>query len=183
MKIVYTCFCTDVIHEGHMNIIHEAKKYGRVVVGVLSDEASIRFNRFPGVSFTERINMVNVRHWDFADNFIWPQRIKFKDIEAFKVNSTIFEVNMKALTVPSVEIVGKFKNKIQSYMMRYVSKPKPIIIEDLATSDLSIDGYTEVMECELPEDCHEEILERAVTLAKLAYEGTSATLARANNNQ
>ena len=58
MKIVYTCFCTDVIHEGHMNIIHEAKKYGRVVVGVLSDEASIRFNRFPGVSFTERINMV-----------------------------------------------------------------------------------------------------------------------------
>lgn len=58
MKIVYTCFCTDVIHEGHMNIIHEAKKYGRVVVGVLSDEASIRFNRFSGVSFTERINMV-----------------------------------------------------------------------------------------------------------------------------
>ena len=46
MKIVYTCFCTDVIHEGHMNIIHEAKKYGRVVVGVLTDKASIRFNRF-----------------------------------------------------------------------------------------------------------------------------------------
>ena len=136
-----------------------------------------------GTKEAKRIDMVNVRHWDFADNFIWPQRIKFKDIEAFKVNSTIFEVNMKALTVPSVEIVGKFKNKIQSYMMRYVSKPKPIIIEDLATSDLSIDGYTEVMECELPEDCHEEILERAVTLAKLAYEGTSATLARANNNQ
>lgn len=136
-----------------------------------------------GTGKAERIDMVNVRHWDFADNFKWPQRIKFKDIETYKENSTIFEVNMKALTVPSVEIVGKFKNNIQSYMMRYVSKPKPIIIEDLATSDLSIDGYTEVMECELPEDCHEEILERAVTLAKLAYEGTSATLARANNNQ
>ena len=68
-------------------------------------------------------------------------------------------------------------------MMRYVSEPKPIIIEDLTTSNLSIDGYTEVMACELPEDCHEEILERAVTLAKLAYAGSSATLARANNNQ
>lgn len=136
-----------------------------------------------GTKGAERIDMVNVRHWDFADNFIWPQRIKFKDIEAFKTNSTIFDVNMKALTVPSVEIVGKFKNNIQSYMMRYVSKPKPIIIEDLTTSDLSIDGYTEVMECELPEECHEEILERAVTLAKLAYAGSSATLARANNNQ
>ena len=91
---------------------------------------------------------------------------------------------MSPSTAPAVEIVGKFKGGgIQSYMMRYVSKPKPIILEDLATTDLSIDGYTEVMECELPEECHEEILERAVTLAKLAYGGSSATLARANNNQ
>ena len=26
MKTAYTCFCTDVIHEGHLNIINEAKK-------------------------------------------------------------------------------------------------------------------------------------------------------------
>lgn len=130
-----------------------------------------------------RIDMVNVRHWDFAENFIWPQRIKFQDIKNFSENSTLFDVNMKASTAPSVEIIGKFKNGIQSYMMRYVSKPKPIILEDLAISDLSIDGYTEAMECELPEECHEEILERAVTLAKLAYSGSSSTLARANNNQ
>ena len=25
MKIIYTCFSTDVIHEGHLNIIQEAK--------------------------------------------------------------------------------------------------------------------------------------------------------------
>lgn len=58
MNKVYTCFCTDVIHEGHLNIIKEAKKYGSVIVGVLSDEAMIRFNRFPTVSFTERVKMV-----------------------------------------------------------------------------------------------------------------------------
>ncbi len=23
--IVYTCFCTDVIHDGHLNLINEAK--------------------------------------------------------------------------------------------------------------------------------------------------------------
>lgn len=55
MKTVYTCFSTDVIHEGHLNIIKEAKKYGRVVVGALSDEASIRYNKFPTVSLEERI--------------------------------------------------------------------------------------------------------------------------------
>ena len=58
MSKVYTCFCTDVIHEGHLNIIREAKKYGSVIVGVLSDEAMIRFNRFPTVSFDERVRMV-----------------------------------------------------------------------------------------------------------------------------
>lgn len=57
MKKVYTCFCTDVIHEGHLNIINEAKKYGEVIVGVLSDEAMIRFNRFPTVTFQERLEM------------------------------------------------------------------------------------------------------------------------------
>lgn len=58
MSKVYTCFCTDIIHEGHLNIIKEANKYGDVVVGVLSDEAMVRFNRFPAVSFEERVRMV-----------------------------------------------------------------------------------------------------------------------------
>lgn len=58
MKTVYTCFCTDVIHEGHLNIIREAQKYGEVIVGVLSDEAVIRFNRFFTVEFAERLRLV-----------------------------------------------------------------------------------------------------------------------------
>lgn len=58
MKVVYTCFCTDVIHEGHLNIINEAKKYGEVVIGVLSDEAAVCFNRFPSIAFSERLAMV-----------------------------------------------------------------------------------------------------------------------------
>lgn len=58
MKTVYTCFCTDVIHEGHLNIIRNAQKYGEVIVGVLDDAAMVRFNRFPTVSFQERIDMV-----------------------------------------------------------------------------------------------------------------------------
>lgn len=55
MKTCYTCFTTDVIHEGHLNIIENAKKYGRVVVGALSIPESIRYNKFPTVSIEERI--------------------------------------------------------------------------------------------------------------------------------
>ena len=58
MKKVYTCFCTDVVHEGHLNIIKNAQQYGEVIIGVLSDEAMVKFNRFPTISFEERIQMV-----------------------------------------------------------------------------------------------------------------------------
>lgn len=57
MKTVYTCFCTDVIHEGHLNIIERAHQYGRVVVGALSDEALIRYNKFPTTTLDERVRL------------------------------------------------------------------------------------------------------------------------------
>ena len=58
MKKVYACFCTDVIHDGHLNILNNAKKYGKVIVGVLADAAMVRYNRFPTVSLWERIEQV-----------------------------------------------------------------------------------------------------------------------------
>lgn len=58
MKKIYACFCTDVIHEGHLNIIEQAKQYGEVIAGVLSDQAMIKYNRFPIVSFEERKRML-----------------------------------------------------------------------------------------------------------------------------
>jgi len=57
MKTVYTCFCTDVIHDGHLNIIEEAHRRGKVIVGALSDKALIRFNKFPTISQEERIRL------------------------------------------------------------------------------------------------------------------------------
>lgn len=57
MKTVYTCFCTDVIHDGHLNIIKEAKKFGSVTIGALSDKALIRYNKFPTISLDERIKL------------------------------------------------------------------------------------------------------------------------------
>lgn len=58
MKKIYTCFCTDVIHEGHLNILRNAKEYGEVIVGVLDDAAMVRFNRFPTITLEERIRLV-----------------------------------------------------------------------------------------------------------------------------
>lgn len=58
MKKVYACFCTDVIHEGHLNILKKANEYGEVTAGVLADEAMVRFNRFPTISIEERMEIL-----------------------------------------------------------------------------------------------------------------------------
>lgn len=80
MKIVYTCFCTDVIHEGHINILTEAKKYGKLIVGILSDSAMIRYNRFPTVDFAERVRIVE--ELGIADEIIIQDDIMYDKVVA-----------------------------------------------------------------------------------------------------
>ena len=58
MSTVYACFCTDVIHEGHRNLIKKATEYGKVIAGVLCDREMVRYNRFPTVSIEQRIKML-----------------------------------------------------------------------------------------------------------------------------
>ena len=57
MPVVYTALGTDVIHEGHLNILRHAQEYGTVIVGALSDKALIRYSRFPTVSQEERVKL------------------------------------------------------------------------------------------------------------------------------
>ena len=53
-RTVYMCFSTDIIHGGHISIIRKAQKLGKLIVGVLSDEAVSSFKRFPLVPCEER---------------------------------------------------------------------------------------------------------------------------------
>ena len=61
-----------------------------------------------------------------------------------------------------VEIISKYD--VYSYMVRYLAKPKPIILIDLP-SDLLINNVSTRTECELNPVIHRTILERAVKLA------------------
>lgn len=80
MKTVYTCFCTDIIHEGHLNIIEQARKLGMVIVGALSDEALIRYNRFPTISLEERIKLY--KEIDGIDEVVVQESVMYDDVIA-----------------------------------------------------------------------------------------------------
>lgn len=77
--------------------------------------------------------------------------------------------------VPIVEIIGRYTTSeyvtTYVYKLRYIRRPKPIILVNLNTvdNDLTINGERTATTCELPEHIHEEILQRAVELAKAAY--------------
>lgn len=56
-RTVYMCFSTDMIHSGHIAIIRKAEKLGKLIIGVLSDEAVVSYKRFPLMPFDERKTM------------------------------------------------------------------------------------------------------------------------------
>lgn len=72
--------------------------------------------------------------------------------------------------VAEVIVIG---GTLSEYKIRYIKRPKPIILANLdeTYSNVSIDGKTSVSECELDPILHQEILQRAVELAKAAYIG------------
>jgi hypothetical protein len=108
---------------------------------------------------------------------------------AWRLFTGTITIEEDSTTYPVAEIIGKFisqKDNI-SYNLRYVKQPRPIVLIAFDDTDgVSIDGVKTKTECELPAQMHQEILERAVTLAKIAYQGGStSTLAQqqSRNNQ
>jgi phosphoenolpyruvate phosphomutase len=53
-KIVYIGMSADLIHQGHLNIIVEGRKLGKVIIGLLTDEAIASYKRLPLIAFNER---------------------------------------------------------------------------------------------------------------------------------
>ena len=56
-RTVYMCFASDIIHGGHIKIIRRAQRLGKLVIGVLSDEAVASYKRFPLVPEAERMRL------------------------------------------------------------------------------------------------------------------------------
>ncbi len=53
-KTVYVGMAADIIHKGHINLLNEASKYGKVTVGLLTDEALESYKRKPIINYENR---------------------------------------------------------------------------------------------------------------------------------
>lgn len=121
--------------------------------------------------------MKHILPLDGTLNGSWPST----DLSSNVTISTTGTINSN---IQLFEVIGKFKNIPNlDYKIRYIEELKPIILTDLTDEDLSIKGYDKAMTSALPSSCHDEILKRAVELAKAAYTGgLQETLAVGNQS-
>lgn len=90
--------------------------------------------------------------------------------QAWRLSNTGFTDGRE--TTRYVEILTNEDDIISTYKVRYIRYPKPIIVGDL--QGLTIDGESEVSQlCEVDPILHDEIVQRAVELAKVAWIATS----------
>ena len=69
-----------------------------------------------------------------------------------------------------LELLLSYGDRLKSYKIRYIKRPTPIILTDLSSLGLKIDGVDTPTECILDEAMHAEIVQRAVELAKMSYD-------------
>lgn len=97
----------------------------------------------------------------------------------FPVQNECWRVLNKREITTDAEILTPYASEIVNYAMRYVRKPKPIILINIGNIyGTTIDGewgeglpddISDAQVCELPEAMHDEIVQRAVEIAKATY--------------
>ncbi len=136
-KIVYIGLSGDIIHHGHINLINKASKYGKLVVGLLTDKAILEKKKLPILSWIQRkkilrgisgiYKIVPQKEWDYSINL---QKIKpnimvhgddWKDKNSydyqlrFKVLKILKKIKCKLIEIPHTKdasnslIYGKVK--------------------------------------------------------------------------
>jgi len=79
-KIVYIALSVDVLHHGHINLINHAKKYGKIVAGLITDNAISAQKRIPLLNFAQRkkilenisgiSKVIPQNEWEYSKNIL-----------------------------------------------------------------------------------------------------------------
>jgi len=136
------------------------------------------------IKYTEYMRLMSKPFKEPLKNMAWRIITKGREGDADVDKSTGDPTTVNSTVSSKVEIVvttadkKKYKSdgSFIKYNIRYVRRPRPIILTDLSDTfgeDLTINGYNKAMTCELNESTHEAILQRAVELAKIAWAGNA----------
>jgi len=138
MKLVYTYLVMDLLHEGHLLYLKNAKAIagedGKLIVGILTDEATMEKKSKPTLSFKERVRIAEaIKYIDVVvaqetyspldnvisikpDYLIESSSHDFEELE--EIENGLKELNIKTqiITLPyyPTQSSSSIKNKIKN---------------------------------------------------------------------
>ena len=165
-KIVYIALSVDILHHGHINLIEQAKKYGTVVAGLLSDKAIATHKRMPLLNFNQRkkilenisgISKVVVQNeWDYSKNIIKikPNYMVHGDDWKFgkdknlrkKTIQTLKNIGAKLIEIPYTKNISSFSMQERIYSDGLTLSGRQLILKRL----LQIKNMTRFLETHSP---------------------------------
>ena len=125
-KKVYVALSVDIIHEGHINILKTANKYGDVIVGLLTDEAIASYKNIPHLNYKRRkIIVQNIRY-----------------VKQVVPQTTLSYVSNLNLIKPDIVVHGDdwkqgFQKKIRKDVIKTLKKWSGKLIEPKYTKNIS----------------------------------------------
>lgn len=139
-KTVYMGFSTDMIHSGHISIIQKAAQLGKVIVGLLSDEAVASYKRYPLLPYTERKTLFeNIRG---VDRVVEQTELSYrKNLEVLKPDYVVHgddwrEGFQKPVRDEVVQILESYGGQLVEYP--YTQDDKFADLEKRARAELSL---------------------------------------------
>lgn len=140
MKTVYMCFSTDIIHSGHIKMLDKAQQLGRVIVGVLSDEAVASYKRYPLLPYEERSNII--RHMSGVSEVVEQKYLSYaENLRKLKPDYVVHGDDwrtglQKSIRQEVIDILNEYGGQLLEYP--YSNDETYEVLERTAREQLSI---------------------------------------------
>lgn len=140
---------------------------------VLNEELNVT-----ATGFNQYYTVVPVSYDEYARLMMKPYKFPPKG-QVWRLLTNTGNVQSGGRVPQVIELIGRFPSGASlNYRMRYVKRPEPIILDNLS-GGLTIEGKSAETVCTLPKHLHNEIIQRAVLLAKIAWIDTPSPQAAA----
>ena len=139
-RTVYMCFSAEYIHSGHVAIINKARRLGRLIIGILSDEAVASYKRYPLIPYEERkalfSNMAGV------EKVVEQKTLSYREnLEALRPDYVVHgddwkEGFQKPIRQEVCEVLAEYGGKLVEYP--YSNNPKYKELDDKHRAEASM---------------------------------------------
>jgi len=155
-KIVYVPLAADILHEGHLNILKIASKYGKVIVGLLTDGAIIQYKNLPFFDYDQRFKIVS--NLKLVDEVVSQDSWDYKEIlnsikPDFFVHGDEWKIGVQA--------------KMRLEVIKELKKWKGKLIEPKYSKNISKDYQKKIFQMSITPDQRKLKLRRLLKVKKI----------------